>query len=90
MGKTPDPSWLWRAHADDGIRSYCILYSMEGLVNYLKEERPWGNFERFTLNEKATVKIVTVNEGESISLQTHFASAVPSIALRVVPVELFF
>lgn len=45
--------------------------SMEGLTNYLKEERPWGNFERFTLNEKTTVKIITVNEGESISLQTH-------------------
>ncbi|MHB8860135.1 MAG: phosphomannose isomerase type II C-terminal cupin domain [Minisyncoccota bacterium] len=44
---------------------------MEGLSNYLKETRPWGNFERFTLNEKTTVKIITVNAGESISLQTH-------------------
>lgn len=44
---------------------------MEGLSHYEKEERPWGNFERFTLNEKTTVKIITVNEGESISLQTH-------------------
>lgn len=44
---------------------------MEGLNHYKKEERPWGNFERFTLNEKTTVKIITVNEGESISLQTH-------------------
>ena len=44
---------------------------MEDLAHYAKEERPWGNFERFTLNEKTTVKIVTVNEGESISLQTH-------------------
>lgn len=44
---------------------------MEGLANYEKEERPWGGFERFTLNEKTTVKIITVNEGESISLQTH-------------------
>ena len=44
---------------------------MEGLPNYLKEIRPWGNFERFTLNEKTTVKIITVNAGESISLQTH-------------------
>ncbi len=44
---------------------------MEGLSHYEKEERPWGNFERFTLNEKSTVKIVTVNAGESISLQTH-------------------
>ena len=44
---------------------------MEGLSHYEKEERPWGNFERFTLNEKTTVKIVTVNAGGSISLQTH-------------------
>ena len=44
---------------------------MEGLPNYEKEIRPWGDFERFTLNEKTTVKIITVKEGESISLQTH-------------------
>ena len=41
------------------------------LKNYQKEARPWGNFERFTLNETSTVKIVTVNAGEAISLQTH-------------------
>ena len=46
-------------------------YTMEGLNNYEREERPWGNFERFTLNEATTVKIVTVNAGEAISLQTH-------------------
>ena len=44
---------------------------MEGLSNYEKEVRPWGNFERFTLNEQTTVKIVTVTAGEAISLQTH-------------------
>lgn len=44
---------------------------MENLAHYAKEERPWGNFERFTLNEKTTVKIITVSAGESISLQTH-------------------
>lgn len=44
---------------------------MEGLSNYEKEIRPWGNFERFTLNEQTTVKIITVNAGEAISLQTH-------------------
>lgn len=44
---------------------------MEGLSNYEKEIRPWGNFERFTLNESTTVKIVAVNPGEAISLQTH-------------------
>lgn len=44
---------------------------MEGLSNYEKEQRPWGDFERFTLNEKTTVKIITVNAGEAFSLQTH-------------------
>jgi mannose-6-phosphate isomerase-like protein (cupin superfamily) len=48
-----------------------MLFTMEGVTNYEKDERPWGNFERFTQNEKTTVKIITVNEGESISLQTH-------------------
>ncbi|MCX6786625.1 MAG: phosphomannose isomerase type II C-terminal cupin domain [Candidatus Kaiserbacteria bacterium] len=44
---------------------------MEGLANYGKVERPWGNFERFTLNEQTTVKILTLNAGEELSLQTH-------------------
>ncbi|MFM2331106.1 MAG: hypothetical protein RLZZ26_613 [Candidatus Parcubacteria bacterium] len=44
---------------------------MEGLTTYEKETRPWGTFERFTLNEKSTVKIITVHEGEAFSLQTH-------------------
>lgn len=44
---------------------------MKDLANYEKEVRPWGLFERFTLNEKTTVKIITVNAGHSISLQTH-------------------
>ena len=44
---------------------------MEGLTHYEKEIRPWGGFERFTLNEKTTVKIITVDAGQSISLQTH-------------------
>lgn len=48
-----------------------ILQSMEALTNYAKEERPWGDFERFTLNEQTTVKIVHVKAGEAISLQTH-------------------
>ena len=44
---------------------------MENLNNYAREERPWGNFERFTLNEQTTVKIITVKAGETFSLQTH-------------------
>lgn len=41
------------------------------LTHYQKDIRPWGNFERFTLNEPTTVKIITVTKGEQLSLQTH-------------------
>lgn len=40
-------------------------------MNKYNEKRPWGNFERFTLNEKTTVKIINVSAGEETSLQTH-------------------
>ena len=35
------------------------------------EDRPWGSFERFTLNEPSTVKVITVKTGEAFSLQKH-------------------
>ena len=35
------------------------------------EKRPWGNFEQFTHDEISTVKIITVNAGEELSLQYH-------------------
>ncbi|MEI6057999.1 MAG: phosphomannose isomerase type II C-terminal cupin domain, partial [bacterium] len=35
------------------------------------EDRPWGNFERFTQNELSTVKIITIKAGEGLSLQYH-------------------
>lgn len=44
---------------------------MEGLSHYEKDVRPWGDYERFTLNESSTVKIITVKAGEAFSLQTH-------------------
>jgi len=44
---------------------------MKGLSHYEKEERAWGNFERFTLNEQTTVKILTIKSGEALSLQQH-------------------
>lgn len=34
-------------------------------------ERPWGKFEQFTLNEQTTVKIITVEPGQRLSLQRH-------------------
>lgn len=44
---------------------------MEGLSNAEKDVRPWGFFERFTLNEESTVKIISVSANEAFSLQTH-------------------
>ncbi len=61
-------SYLGILHRSHTIR---YTYHMEGLTHYEKEERPWGNFERFTLNEQTTVKIISVKAGEEISLQTH-------------------
>lgn len=40
------------------------------IKKYLKE-KPWGKYERFTENEKSTVKIITVKTGEKLSLQYH-------------------
>jgi mannose-6-phosphate isomerase-like protein (cupin superfamily) len=44
---------------------------MNLLPHAQKDIRPWGNFERFTLNELSTVKIITVNPNQSLSLQRH-------------------
>lgn len=44
---------------------------MKKLIGYTNEARPWGTFERFTLNEPTTVKIITVSAGKKLSLQTH-------------------
>lgn len=37
----------------------------------IKEKRPWGHFERFTLNEKCTVKLVYLDSDKRLSLQYH-------------------
>ncbi|SDQ67159.1 phosphomannose isomerase type II C-terminal cupin domain [Quadrisphaera sp. DSM 44207] len=37
----------------------------------LVEQRPWGAFEQFCLNEPVTVKIITVQPGCRLSLQRH-------------------
>jgi mannose-6-phosphate isomerase-like protein (cupin superfamily) len=34
-------------------------------------ERPWGQFQQFVSNEAVTVKIITVEPGHRLSLQTH-------------------
>ena len=35
------------------------------------EKRPWGMFERFTLNEVSSVKVLTVKPKQKFSLQKH-------------------
>ena len=34
-------------------------------------ERPWGRFQQFVSNETVTVKVITVEPGHRLSLQTH-------------------
>jgi|SRR3989344_3505147 len=34
-------------------------------------KKPWGGFKTFTNNEKSTVKILTINPKQKISLQRH-------------------
>ena len=36
-----------------------------------REERPWGEFVKFTENSPSTVKIITVKSGQAFSLQYH-------------------
>jgi mannose-6-phosphate isomerase len=43
----------------------------EILKQILQDDRPWGNFRQFTLNQPSTVKILTVEAGQSLSLQSH-------------------
>ena len=34
-------------------------------------QRPWGSFHQFVANQPVTVKIITVDPGQRLSLQTH-------------------
>jgi len=43
---------------------------MEQFIPY-EEKRPWGKFIEFTHEKLCTVKILTINSGESFSLQHH-------------------
>lgn len=36
-----------------------------------KVVRPWGDFKQFAFNEKCTVKVLTVNPKQMLSLQKH-------------------
>ncbi|MDR8410442.1 phosphomannose isomerase type II C-terminal cupin domain [Nonomuraea sp. 3-1Str] len=47
------------------------MQDIDRLAAVIRDERPWGGFERFTLNEPSTVKIIEVLPGERLSLQRH-------------------
>jgi mannose-6-phosphate isomerase-like protein (cupin superfamily) len=36
-----------------------------------REDRPWGSFRRLVHNEPCTVKLITVDPGHRLSLQSH-------------------
>ncbi|MFA5141606.1 MAG: phosphomannose isomerase type II C-terminal cupin domain [Candidatus Woesearchaeota archaeon] len=36
-----------------------------------REERPWGNFEQFCLNQQCSVKLINVKSDSELSLQYH-------------------
>ena len=48
---------------------------MENQLKIYQEEKPWGNFRQFTHETPSTVKIITVNANEEISLQSHSSRA---------------
>lgn len=56
-----------RAASAEGLKSYGIIYPSLTIV----EKRPWGSFERFTLNEPSTVKLVYLDGDKRLSLQYH-------------------
>jgi len=45
--------------------------SYDPISSIYEEKRPWGGFRRYTHNQISTVKIITVNPGEILSLQYH-------------------
>lgn len=44
---------------------------MKNPVEKYTEQRPWGKFEQFTRNQRTTVKIITIEPGQILSLQYH-------------------
>ncbi|GIH98618.1 phosphomannose isomerase type II C-terminal cupin domain [Planobispora takensis] len=48
-----------------------ILLEVDRLGAVVRDERPWGAFDRYTLNEPTTVKVITVAPGQRLSLQRH-------------------
>ncbi len=40
-------------------------------MNIKTDKRPWGSFRQFTHNDSTTVKIISVDAGQKLSLQKH-------------------
>ena len=45
--------------------------NIEPILKTIIVDKPWGNYLEFIRNTPATVKILNVSAGESISLQKH-------------------
>ena len=41
------------------------------LKDWQRVDKPWGYFERFTLNQPSTVKLLCLNKNDMLSLQSH-------------------
>ncbi len=49
-----------------------VIFTKSGGSLILNEvRRPWGNFQQFTENRKSTIKIISVEPFNSLSLQYH-------------------
>jgi len=53
------------------MNNACLKYIPSKKPEIKFEKRPWGNFQQFSENIPSTVKIITVNANEKISLQFH-------------------
>lgn len=47
----------------------------EGKPDPLRVERPWGRFDQYANNQEVTVSLMTVEPGQSLSLQSHTGRA---------------
>lgn len=63
------------------------LKNLQHLNQIILEQRPWGKFEQFVNNEKSTVKILDVEAGKRLSLQSHQNRDELWVALDEVEVE---
>jgi len=54
------------------LHRFCLFFKSKNKHNTVHhEDRPWGFFDQYTLNQKTTVKIIHIKAGQSTSLQYH-------------------